>query len=253
MATSPHVLATRAGFDVLKAGGNAIEAAIAIGATIGVVYPHFCGLGGDAVWLVADRHGDRDCFLGIGQAAAELPKFENAIPVRGPLSMLTSACAVDSWGHAHSYSTRRWRGRMPFSALLADAIRHVLLKDPRRLRRPEPWGSNASYSILTISFRHKGALLRAGEHNLSVAHLAPPWLDRKRVNPVNQYGLSASIPIHENLTFLRYLHVKDAALMEAAIAARESSDQKDAALGVDRDSRRIGNRAAERGTPVRSG
>ncbi len=125
MATSPHVLATRAGFDVLKAGGNAIEAAIAIGATIGVVYPHFCGLGGDAVWLVADRHGDRDCFLGIGQAAAELPKFENAIPVRGPLSMLTSACAVDSWGHAHSYSTRRWRGRMPFSALLADAIRHA--------------------------------------------------------------------------------------------------------------------------------
>ena len=125
MATSPHVLATRAGFDVLKAGGNAIEAAIAIGATIGVVYPHFCGLGGDAVWLVADRHGDRDCFLGIGQAAAELPAFQHAIPLRGPLSMLTSACAVDTWGHAHSYSIRRWRGRMPFSALLADAIRHA--------------------------------------------------------------------------------------------------------------------------------
>ena len=125
MATSPHVLATKAGFDALKAGGNAIEAAIAMGATIGVVYPHFCGLGGDAVWLVADRNGNRDCFLGIGQAAAELPEFQNAIPVRGPLSMLTSACVVDSWRHAHEYSTRRWRGGMPFSALLADAIRHA--------------------------------------------------------------------------------------------------------------------------------
>ena len=83
MATSPHVLATRAGFDVLKAGGNVIEAAIAIGATIGVVYPHFCGLGGDAVWLVADRHGDRDCFLGIGQAAAELPEVRERHPCAG--------------------------------------------------------------------------------------------------------------------------------------------------------------------------
>ena len=110
MAASPHPLATEAGLSVLKAGGNAIEAAIAIGATIGVVCPHFCGLGGDGVWLVADRRGRRDCFLGIGQAAARLPDFQTNIPVRGPLSMLTSACAVDAWRHAHKYSTRHWRG-----------------------------------------------------------------------------------------------------------------------------------------------
>ena len=55
------------------------------------------------------------------------------------------------------------------------------------------------------------------------------------MNPVNQYRPSASIPIHKDLTFLRQLHVKDSALMEAAIAARESSNQKDAALGVDLD------------------
>ena len=88
MAASPHPLATEAGLSVLKAGGNAIEAAIAIGATIGVVCPHFCGLGGDAVWLVADRNGRRDCFLGIGQAATILPDFDANIPVRGPMSML---------------------------------------------------------------------------------------------------------------------------------------------------------------------
>lgn len=125
MAASPHPLATEAGLSVLKAGGNAIEAAIAIGATIGVVCPHFCGLGGDAVWLVADPSGRRDCFLGIGQAAADLPDFETDIPVRGPMSMLTSACAVDAWRHAHEYSTRHWRGGSPLSALLTDAIRRA--------------------------------------------------------------------------------------------------------------------------------
>ncbi len=125
MAASPHALATGAGLSVLKSGGNAIEAAIAIGAAIAVVYPHFCGLGGDAVWLVADRHGRRDCFLGIGQAARYLPDFEAGIPVRGPRSMLTSACAVDAWRHAHEYSIGHWRGKLPFSALLADAIRHA--------------------------------------------------------------------------------------------------------------------------------
>ena len=43
IVTSPHPLATEAGAKVLRAGGDAIEAAIPIGATIGVVYPHFCG------------------------------------------------------------------------------------------------------------------------------------------------------------------------------------------------------------------
>ena len=57
MATSPHPLATRAGADVLQRGGTAAEAAVAMGAVLAVVMPHFCGLGGDAVWLMADRDG----------------------------------------------------------------------------------------------------------------------------------------------------------------------------------------------------
>ena len=48
MVTSPHGLASEAGLEVLRAGGNAIEAAIAIGAALSVTYPHFTGLGGDA-------------------------------------------------------------------------------------------------------------------------------------------------------------------------------------------------------------
>ncbi|MBB3464974.1 gamma-glutamyltranspeptidase/glutathione hydrolase [Rhizobium sp. BK377] len=125
MVTSPHALASEAGAAILQAGGNALEAAIAIGSTIAVVYPHFCGLGGDSVWIVADRSGRRTCFLGIGQAARELPNFDGSIPLRGPLSALTSACAVDAWRHAYDYSTRHWRGKIGFPVLLADAIRHA--------------------------------------------------------------------------------------------------------------------------------
>jgi len=49
MVTAPHALATQAGVDVLRAGGNAVDAAIAVAATLSVVYPHMCGLGGDKV------------------------------------------------------------------------------------------------------------------------------------------------------------------------------------------------------------
>ncbi|MGO8359507.1 gamma-glutamyltransferase, partial [Rhizobium ruizarguesonis] len=75
MITRPPALASEAGAATLRAGGNALETAIAIGSTIAVVYPPFCGLGGASVWIVADRIGRKTCFLGIGPAARELPDF----------------------------------------------------------------------------------------------------------------------------------------------------------------------------------
>src|ERR1700744_4459318 len=83
MVTGPHALASQAGLDVLRAGGNAIEAAIAIGAELAVTYPHFTGLGGDAFWVIGDRNGLLRTVSGIGQAAANPPAFDAAIPMRG--------------------------------------------------------------------------------------------------------------------------------------------------------------------------
>lgn len=50
--TSPHHAASHAGLNVLREGGNALEAAIATAAAIAVVYPHMNGLGGDNFWLI---------------------------------------------------------------------------------------------------------------------------------------------------------------------------------------------------------
>lgn len=121
MVTTPHRAASEAGAKVLKRGGTAIEAVIAAGAALTVLYPHFCGLGGDAIWIVADTEGRRQAIMGIGQAAESLPKLD-AIPTRGPLSALTTAALVDSWGEALNYSCIHWQGRESFSSLLGDAI-----------------------------------------------------------------------------------------------------------------------------------
>lgn len=122
MVTSPHTLASEAGLKVLREGGNAMEAAIAIGAVIAVTYPHFCGIGGDAIWIVADRENRKTTFMGIGQAAEKPPAYGDRIPLRGPQSTLTSACTVDTWHRAHEYSAANWGGKQSLAALLDPAI-----------------------------------------------------------------------------------------------------------------------------------
>jgi len=106
--TSPHSLASAAGVDVLRAGGSAIDAAIAAGGVLAVVYPHMTSLGGDAFWLIHDgRSGEIKYLNGGGRAAASacLSWFEgkgmNEIPFRGIIpATLTIPGAVASWTEA---------------------------------------------------------------------------------------------------------------------------------------------------------
>jgi oxamate amidohydrolase len=53
MVTSPHHLASQAGAAVLRQGGNAAEAMLAMAAAVAVVYPHMNSIGGDSFWLAA--------------------------------------------------------------------------------------------------------------------------------------------------------------------------------------------------------
>lgn len=125
MVTSPHALASEAGLEVLRAGGNAIEAAIAIGATLAVTYPHFTGLGGDAFWIVSDGAGNVRTLSGIGQAAQTLPAYAQAIPTRGAAAAITTAATVDTWDRAFAISRDLWGGTQAWGSLFQRAIGHA--------------------------------------------------------------------------------------------------------------------------------
>jgi gamma-glutamyltranspeptidase/glutathione hydrolase len=120
---APHHLATAAGLGILRAGGSAVDSAIATNAVLAVVDNQACGLGGDAFWLIWDAASGHQAGLnGSGRsassasAAALRARGLQAIPHRGGLS-ITVPGAVRSWGDAHDRF-----GRLPRAALLAPAI-----------------------------------------------------------------------------------------------------------------------------------
>jgi len=71
MVTCPHSLASAAGVDVLRAGGSAIDAAIAASAVLSVLYPHMTSVGGDAFWLIHDAKTKQVRYLDGGGASLE--------------------------------------------------------------------------------------------------------------------------------------------------------------------------------------
>lgn len=102
VATS-HPLASQAGLDVLKAGGNAVDAAIAANAMLGVVEPMSCGIGGDLFVIYWDAKTQKLYGLNAsGRSPFNLKRevFVEAqhkqIPETGPLSWSVPGC-VDGW------------------------------------------------------------------------------------------------------------------------------------------------------------
>ncbi len=105
MVTSPHHLASQIGLDVLKSGGNAVDAAIATSAAIMVTCPMQCGPGGDAFWLIREPTGALRVLDASGRApmavdAADLrARGLTAIPKRSGLSVSVPG-AVSGWAEA---------------------------------------------------------------------------------------------------------------------------------------------------------
>jgi gamma-glutamyltranspeptidase len=125
IVTSPHALASSAGVDVLRAGGSAVDAAIATSAALAVLYPHMTSIGGDAFWLIHEGTTGKIRFLdGGGRAAARgtIDWFEaqghKEIPLKGIVpATLTVPGALASWSEAHGQF-----GRLPLSRCLEAAI-----------------------------------------------------------------------------------------------------------------------------------
>jgi len=131
VVTSPHHLATAAGKAVLDAGGNAVEAALAVGSTLSVVYPHMNSLGGDGFWLLCDQSGNLTGLDGAGPAgqAYDMGFYArqglSAIPARGPHAANTVAGLVSVWGAAHAFSRSRWDGRFAWQDMFETAHGHA--------------------------------------------------------------------------------------------------------------------------------
>ena len=118
---SPHRLATEAGLGILRAGGGAVDAAIATNAALAVVAAHSCGLGGDAFWLIWDGHSlaglNGSGRSGAGATIAAARSVVGAqMPTLGPWTV-TVPGAIRSWGDAHARF-----GRLPWPDLLTPAI-----------------------------------------------------------------------------------------------------------------------------------
>jgi gamma-glutamyltranspeptidase/glutathione hydrolase len=131
MVTAPHHLAAQAGLEVLRDGGNAIEAMVAAAAAIAVVYPHMNGLGGDSFWLIAKRGGTKVALQACGRSAGLATRdwYRNqghdAIPARGPQAALTAAGTVAGWQRALEISAAQFGGRLPLARLLEAAVGHA--------------------------------------------------------------------------------------------------------------------------------
>ncbi|SMH57698.1 gamma-glutamyltransferase family protein [Mesorhizobium australicum] len=125
MAATSHPLATAAAIDVLKSGGNAVDAAVAASAVLTVVEPHMTGIGGDCFVILVEPDGSVHGLNGSGRApagaSAEAYRARGLtdIPEYGPLS-ITVPGAIKAW------ETLLARfGTRGFDALFADAIRYA--------------------------------------------------------------------------------------------------------------------------------
>ncbi len=119
MVASEHPLVSQTGVAVLRDGGNAFDAAIAMSALLPVVKPHRNHLGGDAYILAYPAREGRVtaiCSGGKAPAAATLDRYAGGIPAHGG-----AACAVpglvDAWQEFHA----RWC-TMPMPDLLRPAV-----------------------------------------------------------------------------------------------------------------------------------
>ncbi len=127
MVTAPNSLASEAGLRVLRDGGNAIEACVAIAATLAVVYPHMTGIGGDGFWLISHDGHPPIAIDGCGGAAVAATDAlyaahgHDTIPWRGPLAANTVAGTVAGWGQALRLSDEIG-GQLPLSRLVEDAV-----------------------------------------------------------------------------------------------------------------------------------
>src|SRR6266704_1113318 len=220
MVASPHSLASAAGVAALRAGGSAVDAAIATGAALSVLYPHMTSVGGDAFWLIYDAEARRVRHLNGGGRAARSASIDwfrsrgmNEIPLRGFLpATLTVPGGVASWCAAHER-----HGRLSLARDLAAAIGYAREGFPvtgRVARAIELHAADDSLNAHALAiFTSGGAAPRAswGEplcgtyRGVEIFETPPPtqgFTVLEMLNLIEPYGIGKMDPLGPELAHL---------------------------------------------------
>lgn len=126
MVAASHPLAAQIGIDILKKGGNAIDAAIAVNAALGLMEPTSNGMGGDLFAIVWDNKTGKLYGLNSSGPAPQALTLEELkkkglkrIPYYGPLPWTVPGC-VDGWFELHKKF-----GKLPMKDILAPTIKYA--------------------------------------------------------------------------------------------------------------------------------
>lgn len=171
MVATSHPLATQVGLDVLKNGGNAIDAAIAANAAIGLMEPTGSGIGGDLYAIVWDAKTQKLYGLnasGRSPKALTMEYFKKngykSIPSYGPLPVSVPGC-VDGWFMLHGKF-----GKMKMENILAPAINYAENGFPVTeliayylQGSASRFGNNPKYPNFTETYMPGGKALQKGD------------------------------------------------------------------------------------------
>lgn len=165
MCASSHPLASRVAIDILREGGNAVDAAIAAAVLLGICEPQMTGLGGDCFVLLKPAGEERILALnGSGRAPAALSAAEmrgrglGAVPIYG-VEAVTLPGAVDAFCRLSA----DW-GRLALDQVLAPAIAAAEAGVPVAPRTAADWADTAK--LRGAALRHYlpwGRAPRVGE------------------------------------------------------------------------------------------
>src|SRR4030095_1788063 len=143
MVAAAQPLAVQAGVEVLRDGGTAVDAAIAVNACLGLMEPTANGLGGDLFAIVWDPKTKKLAGLNAsGRAPLALtadrvpPEKAGTIPLYSPYSWTVPGCA-DGWFELHAKY-----GKLPMKRILEPAIRFAEEGFPLSPVIAENWASS---------------------------------------------------------------------------------------------------------------
>ena len=179
MVASAHPYASQAGLDVLRDGGNAFDAAVAVAAMLNVAEPYMSGVGGIGiamVYVASEKRTRVLNFSGHAPNAAQPEMYDNLNAETGPISPLVPG-NVSGWMTLHETY-----GSLPLSRVMRDGIRHAgegIVLSPfnadmieENLVRIDRFESSQKALIIERSGMGAGSILRQPDLAKSLAHIA---------------------------------------------------------------------------------